>query len=306
MFLVSIGRIFKFAIQSFLRNFWLSVVTCIIFVLTLLLINISLTLNIFADKAIDSVKERIDVTIYFSDSAAEREILDVKERLMGMATVSEVIYISAEEAWQDFRESHADDPLIAESIEAVENPLPASLVVQARQLGDYPEILASLDDPAYDELIQDKDKDFEDTQKVIDRLNHIAGRLQIAGYLLSGVFILIALIVVYNTLGIMIYTHREEISIMRLVGATSWFIRGPFIMETFIYAFLASVIAMGIFYPVLSVTAPYVNSFFEGYNLNIMDYINRNLWIVFGTELIVALVVSAIASSAAIGRYLKK
>ena len=306
MFLVSIGRIFKFAIQSFLRNFWLSVVACIIFVLTLLLINISLTLNIFADKAIDSVKERIDVTIYFSDSAAEREILDVKERLMGMATVSEVIYISAEEAWQDFRESHADDPLIAESIEAVENPLPASLVVQARQLGDYPEILASLDDPAYDELIQDKDKDFEDTQKVIDRLNHIAGRLQIAGYLLSGVFILIALIVVYNTLGIMIYTHREEISIMRLVGATSWFIRGPFIMETFIYAFLASVIAMGIFYPVLSVTAPYVNSFFEGYNLNIMDYINRNLWIVFGTELIVALVVSAIASSAAIGRYLKK
>ncbi|MBU1149208.1 FtsX-like permease family protein, partial [Patescibacteria group bacterium] len=160
--------------------------------------------------------------------------------------------------------------------------------------------------PAYIDLVEDKDKDFADTQNVIDRLDHIANRLQLAGFALSGIFILIALIVVYNTLSIMIYTHREEISIMRLVGATAWFIRGPFVMEAFIYSILASIVALAIFYPVLSVISPYINSFFSGYDLNVMDYINRNLYLIFGIQLGVALFVSAISSSAAIGRYLKK
>ncbi len=281
-------------------------VTSIIFILTLLLINVSLTLNIFADKAIDTIKERIDVTIYLTDSASEKEILDIKERLLGMATVSDVSYVSAEQAWQDFIDIHENDPLLAESIEVIENPLPASLVIQARQLSDYPEILDTLEDPAYEGLIEDKDKDFEDTQNVINRLNHIVNRLQMAGYILSGVFIIIALIVLYNTLGIMIYTHREEIGIMRLVGATSWFIRGPFIMESLLYAIIASVVALGIFYPIINFIAPYINSFFSGYDLNIMNDINRNIYLIFGTEIVVALVVAGISSSAAIGRYLKK
>ncbi len=281
-------------------------VTSIIFILTLLLINVSLTLNIFADKAIDTIKERIDVTIYLTDSASEKEILDIKERLLGMATVSDVSYVSAEQAWQDFIDIHENDPLLAESIEVIENPLPASLVIQARQLSDYPEILDTLEDPAYEGLIEDKDKDFEDTQNVINRLNHIVNRLQMAGYILSGVFIIIALIVLYNTLGIMIYTHREEIGIMRLVGATSWFIRGPFIMESLLYAIIASVVALGIFYPIINFISPYINSFFSGYDLNIMNDINRNIYLIFGTEIVVALVVAGISSSAAIGRYLKK
>lgn len=306
MFFINLGRILKFALQSFVRNFWLSLVTCLIFILTLLLINISLTLNIFADKAINTVKEKIDVTIYFTDSAAEKEILNIKERLLGMATVQNVTYISKEEAWENFKQRHQDDPQIKESIEAVDNPLPASLVIQARKLSDYPEILSTFDDTAYEGLIEDKDKDFQDTQAVIDRLNHIVNRLQQAGFALSGVFILIALIVVYNTLGIMIYTHRDEINIMRLVGATAWFIRGPFIMETVIYAILASAIAIGIFYPALSFISPYINSFFSGYDLNIMDYINKNIYQIFGIEILVALVVAAISSLAAIRRYLKK
>ena len=306
MFFISLGRIFKFALQSFLRNFWLSFVTTIILILTLLLINLSLTLNLFADTAIETVKERIDVTIYFTDEASEKEVLDIKDRLLGMATVQEVEYVSKEEAWQDFIERHQDDPILSESIDEVDNPLPSSLVIQARKLSDYPEILTTLDDPSYDDLIEDKDKDFEETQQVIARLNHIATRLQQAGFGLAGLFILIALIVVYNTLSIMIYTHREEISIMRLVGATAWFIRGPFIMETLIYAVIASLGALAIFYPALSVTAPYINSFFAGYDINIMSYINSHLVMIFGVELLVALLVSAISSSAAIGKYLKK
>ena len=306
MFFVALARIIKFGFQSFWRNIWLSLVTIVILVLTLFLISLTIFLNIVADSTIESVKERIDVALYFDTVVKEKQVLDVREYLISLDEVKEVTYISKEQALQTFKEEHRDDPAIQETIEALEeNPLPSSLVIKAKTLDDYPAILSAIDSSQYSSLIEDQDKDFEDNQLVISRLSQIANRLQQGGYVISGIFISVALLVVYNTIRIMIYTHREEIGIMRLVGATNWFIRGPFVFESIFYALLASAITIAIIYPLFIAIAPYISNFFEGYNINIIDSLRQNFLMLFGIQTLVALFLSMVSSLTAMGRYLR-
>ena len=160
-----------------------------------------------------------------------------------------------------------------------------------------------LDNPDYDELIQDKN--FDDNEMVINRLSDLSRRIQRIGMIISVIFIVIAVLIIFNTIRINIYTHREEIGIMKLVGATNWFVRAPFLVESLMYAVLAVVVSMAILYPLLGVIAPQVNNFFEGYNLDLVNYFNSRFWQIVGLQLALAVLLSVLSSSIAIGKYLR-
>jgi len=163
--------------------------------------------------------------------------------------------------------------------------------------------LLVLDNPDYDELIQDKN--FDDNEMVINRLSDLSRRIQRIGMIISVIFIVIAVLIIFNTIRINIYTHREEIGIMKLVGATNWFVRAPFLVESLMYAVLAVVVSMAILYPLLGVIAPQVNNFFEGYNLDLVNYFNSRFWQIVGLQLALAVLLSVLSSSIAIGKYLR-
>lgn len=304
MFFVSIYRILKFAIQGFWRNIWLSVITIIILVLTLFLITISVGLNLLADRTITSIREKVDISVFFVPETSEKEISALKSRLDNLTEVKNIEYVSREEALRRFQLKHQGESLIEETIkELEENPLGASLIIKAHQLEYYPSILEVLDESQYEDIIQSRD--YEETEVVINRLSNITQRIKQIGFGLSLIFILIAIMVIFNTIRITIYTHREEIGIMKLVGASNWFVRLPFIVESILYALIACLITMAIFYPLLRGTAPFINNFFEGYNFDIFNYFRTNFWKILGLQIVFSIILSVLSSLVAIRKYLK-
>jgi cell division transport system permease protein len=223
-----------------------------------------------------------------------------------MSEVKELNYISASEALENFKEKNKDNPTILESLEAIgENPLGATITVKAKNLEDYPTILKSLEDEKYKDIIQDKDKDFENNQQVIQTLTRITKKINQVGLILAVVFSLVAILVVFNTIRITIYTHREEIGIMKLVGASNIFVRAPFIFESIFYGILASLICLAILYSLINTISPFLDRFFEGYSLDVVGYFNSQFWIVAGLQLLFSVFLSMVSSAIAIGRYLR-
>jgi cell division transport system permease protein len=302
--LVFIYRTIKFALQGFFRNIWLSLVTIIILVLALFSITLVAGVNMVAKQAIVSVQDKVDVSVYFKPTANEPDILNVRYRLEGLATVKSVSYTSQDEALEKFKAAHADNPRIIESLAQLEsNPLGATLIIKAKNINDYPQIMTLLDSPDYQALIQDKN--FDDNEKVINRLNSLSDKIQHIGIVVSIIFIIIAILIIFNTIRINIYTHREEIGIMKLVGASNWFIRAPFLVESFLYAGLAVVFCVVIMYPLLGLVAPQLNNFFEGNNVDLVRYFWTNIWKIVGLQFAFAVVLSVFSSGIAIGKYMK-
>ena len=301
MSLVAFSRIFRFALQNFWRNIWLSLVTIFILFLTLFSITFSTSLNIVAEKTIQAVKERIAVSVYFRQDAIEEDVRAVQEKLATMPAVKDVQYISREEALNAFRDRTQNNPIIQETIDALgENPLGATLIVKAQKIDDYPQIVTALTAPEYEKTIEDLD--FEESQKVIERLSMLSDRARAIGVIVSAIFSLVAILVLFNTIRITIYSYREEIGIMKLVGASNWFVRAPFVVESILYAIIASALCLFI---LVGVSAPYLNSFFAGYNIDLVGYLQMHFVTVIGLQLLVAVILAMLSSLFAVGRYLR-
>lgn len=304
MLLVSFLRALRFALQNFWRNIWLSVVTVFILVLTLFSVTFSAGLNVIATQAVSLVKNRVDVSIYFTEKSLEEDVRKVANELSGMPEVKEVTYISKEEALQSFREKNKDNPIIADTLDVLgTNPLGPTLVVKAKDISDFPTILAVVDKPEYSAIVQDRD--FEENQLVIERLSDITNRARQIGLIVSLVFSLIAVLVIFNTIRITIYTYREEIGIMKLVGATNAFIRAPFLIESVLYAVLASMLSMILVIPIVAVSAPYLNAFFIGYGFDLLQSFQRHFWPLFGLQLLLGVALSVVSSAIAMTRHLR-
>lgn len=287
-----------------MRNFWLSLVTIIILVLTLFSVTLVAGISVVAERAVESMHEKVDVSVYFKNEATEQDIFNVRYRLEALSQVDSVSYVSQEEALEAFKEKHKNEPLILDSLNQLDaNPLGATLRIKAKNIDDYPEILSVLENSDYDQFIQDKN--FDDNKDVIDKLSDLSSRIQRIGLIVSGIFVVIAILIIFNTIRINIYTHREEIGIMKLVGGTNWLIRAPFLIESILYAVLAVVITLAILYPLLGIVAPHVDNFFTGYNIDLSSYFDQNFWQIIGGQLIFAILLSVISSSIAIGKYMR-
>ncbi len=299
-------RVFRFAFQNVTRNAWLSVVTILFVTLALFLVSVLATVQVVGNKAIDRVLEKVDVAVFFTQNTSTEQLDAIQEQLLAREDVTQVDVITADEAYEQFRTENEDDPVIRESLEALGlNPLGPVLVIKARTLDDYPAILSLFDADALKPLIQDKARDFESKQLVIERLSTIISQLRKIGIILAGVFAFIAALVMFNTIRITIYTHREEIGIMKLVGASNTFVRLPFVIESAVYAIGASVVTALLFYPAVVVSAPTVNRFFEGYDFNLLTTYHEFLWPLTLIQLGGAVVLSILTASVAVNRYVK-
>ncbi|MFA6512477.1 MAG: permease-like cell division protein FtsX [Patescibacteria group bacterium] len=299
-------RAFLFAGQNFIRNFWLSLVTLLIMVLTLFMITTLAGVQLVSTEAIRSVENQVDVTVYFEPETPESVVFDVQEGLLADSRVEGVRFVSRTEALAEFREKNQDNPLLLDAIEALEtNPLGPTLVVKAVQLADYAEILKALETEDVSRFIQDEGRDFEETALVVERLSGITDRLRQIGLIVSSVFVLIAMMMTVNTIRIAIYTHREEIAIMKLVGATNGFIRAPFIIESLYYAVLGAIITTLLFLPMIGLVDAWLGGFFAGYELGVVELLQNNLLWFFLGQLAFAVFLSALSAAIAVGRYLR-
>lgn len=297
-------RIIKFAFQNIVRNFWLSVITVSMLVLTLLTVNILLTLNVLADTAVNSVEERIDVTVFFKEGTNPDLVAGAQASLIGLSQVRDAVRITPEEALERFREGRADDAAILSALDQVgENPFGYALIVSARDASDFPAILAALENPSFADRIEQQY--FEDYEEVIGSISRVTQSVRLLGAVLAAVFLFISVLIVINTVRVAIYIYREEISIMRLVGASSAFIRTPFWLEAAIYSFVATLLTAGIAYPVLVALERYADTFFYPANAGVLDFYLTNGLVVFGLQFLVLAFVNVLSASLAMRKYLK-
>lgn len=301
---VTVYRTSKFALHNFWRNLWLSVITVFILTLTVFTGSIVGMLNVLGQQAITAIQGKINIDIYFKPAADEQEVLAAKVWLESQPQVASVRYTSPDDAMQNFKEYHVNDENIQQVINEIDsNPLPASLTIQAKQLADYASIIQLFESSDYNDLAQDKT--FSNHQLMIDQLSDITRRIAQAGIGVSLVLVFISAMMMFNTIRIAIFTHREEVGIMKLVGATNWFIRGPFLFEALLYGLVASVLALGLLWLTVAVTSPYVNAFFSGYNFNLTVFFNQYVGLIFLLQLAAGLVLAVGSSMISIGRYLK-
>lgn len=301
--LSSFLRINKFALQNISRNFWLSIVTLSILILTLFTISFVLFMNVLSREAFEMIKNKIDINVSFKPEIAPQDVLMVKEKLEKTSYIKEIKFQSREDVLKNFQEKHQQDKTVEESLKELEkNPFGDNLIIKAEEIKDYPLILKALEQSQYKNLIAEKI--YDNNNVFLNKIDLITNKVRKLGLIVSLIFSLVAVLVMFNTIRIAIYTHSEEISIMKLVGASNWFIRSPFILESFIYAILSSVITMILLYPVLNIIEPYIGHLFD-YNFSLMAYYTVHLLQIFFWQFLGVLFLNTFASSMAITKYLK-
>ena len=305
--LTELKRIIKAGFVNFTRSGIISWAAVLVVTITLSVITTIILLNAVLHFSLDQIKDKVDVTIYFNVDAPENSILSLKQSLENLPEVSEVSYVSAADALQLFRDRHQNDyPTIQALDEIPNNPLGGYLNVKAREISQYESIANFLkgDNALVSGSTSIIDKvNYNQNKTVIDRLNNIISGAQRLGFLVTLILIVISIIITLNTIGLAIFISREEVGVMRLVGASKMRVRGPFLVEGAIYGIVATIITMIIFWPITAYLGHTMTNFL---GLNIYDYYISNLFQIFIIVLLSGVLLGIISSFIAIRKYLNK
>jgi len=300
----SFFRALRYAFKDFGRNFWLSLVTITVLILALLSVNILICLNALSARIVSVVKEKVDISIFIKPDVEQAKIANLEERLKKRPEVKEVVFVSKEAALADFKEKHKDDPKILEALKEIDkNPLADSLIVKAKSIDDYNNILSFVNLEENQQII--KYQNYTDHEKIISRVNEISKKAEEVSLAVTLVFSIIAVLIIFNAIRVSVYTRREEVAVMRLVGASSSFIRLPFILESIIYGVFAVLISFGILYLCFSLINPYLDAMLANYSFNLIQYYNQNIVLLLCAEAGAVIVLSVLSSAVALGRYLR-
>ncbi|MFH1632175.1 MAG: permease-like cell division protein FtsX [bacterium] len=303
-FVLSTLRIIRFASQNFFRNFWLSLITMSIFVLTLATVNALIFINVLGNATVESVEEKVEVSVYFEPGTSEDIVKAAQGYLFGLSQVRNVVFVEDDEALEAFTERHADDPVILASLDEVDgNPFGHALVITAWSPDDFEFILEAIETPEFEDYI--KEKDYTDYEAVIGKIRTLSNRIRLGGLILAGFFTLIAMLIIFNTIRVATYVHRDEIGIMKLVGANDWFVRGPFLLEALMYSFVATGVMAGLAFLSFRWLEPWINTYFGGIDVNIASFFIENAPIIFIGQFVALSILSLGTTWFAMRRYLR-
>lgn len=298
----SLQRIMASGWINFKRNSFMSFGATGVMALALLVFSGLIVLNFFTDQVVGFLDEKVDVSVYFQNDAKEDQILKIKTDLEELGNVRTVNYISQEQALEDFKNRHSEDRLIQDSIAELDtNPLQASLNVKAIDPSQYASIAQFLEKNSLKTVI---DKiSFYENEAAINRIRGISRTFSRGGLGVTLLLALVAVLVTFNTIRLTIYNKRQEIEIMKLVGATNWHVRGPFMVEGGLYGLFASLLALAVFYPAVYFTSNKLLSFAPEINLfnHYLGNIGQMFFLVIGAGLLMGVFSSMIA----IRRHLK-
>lgn len=303
MNLIIANRLIKSGLTNFVRNIWLSLAAASIMAITLFIISTILILYTLTALSLNNVKDKVGISAYFKNEVSNKEIQNIKAELESLPQVKSIEFIPKTVARDKFIEAHKNEPLLLETLKEFkddENPLPNSFAIKAMNLTDYAGISNILKGDRYAPFFER----VRDNSKVIDRLYKITDAITKLGIVLTIVFIIVTVMVMFNTIRLTIYNRKEEIEIMRLVGATNWYIRGPFIIEAVSYGLLATIVTSLVLFALLYFMTSRVEVFLSLQNLG--GSLIRGLFLkILMINLFASIVLGVVASTIAIRRYLR-
>lgn len=293
--------------KNFIRGGAVSAATVLIMTVTLSLIGCLIFLSALLTFTLNTIKEKVDVSVYFVTTASEADIFTVKSQLEKLPQVARVTYTSAEDSLAAFRTRHANDHLTLQALEELGgNPLDASLEVQAKDPSQYESIVSFLEaSPTLASggtSIVDR-INYAQNKEVIDRLSLAIQATREIGFAIVALFAVASVLIAFATIRLAIYIAKDEIAVMRLVGASNAYIQGPFIVTGVITGVTAASIVLVLLWPSAWYISIKTSSWFGGFN--VASYYVHHFPLVFTLLLGSGILLGAVASVLAIRKYLK-
>ncbi len=308
VFLLNIYRSIKYGFQNFGRNVFLSIATTSILVLTLFGLGFFIIINQISTEALRSIESKVDFNIYVAENVPQDTLSAFTTYVENLEEVQTVQVISKEEATQLFQERFQDNPNLLTAFQLLDsNPLPVTIRVQAVSSQDYTQIWDQVQQyPQFAEVVEssDFDEDRSTARETIDRLNSIVSTVRSIGISVIIVLAIIAVLVTYNTVRLTMYSYRNEIEIMRLVGASDNQIKGPFIVEGILFGVFGTFVAFLILFIVVFGISEPVKNFIDG-SQSISEYMLNHALFIIIAKLVVGISLGVGSSLIAINRYLK-
>jgi cell division transport system permease protein len=277
--------------------------------ITLFILLSTILLAGFLNFSLNSVKQKVDVNVYFVTTASESDILAVQKSLEALPEVASVDYTSADQALTDFQAKHANDQLTLEALDELgTNPLGASLNIRAKDPSQYAgiadflnsnnsELLSSSGSSIIDKV------NYAQNKVVIDRLTSIINSADMIGLWFAIIFIIISIIITFNTIRLAIFMSKDEISVMNLVGASNIYVKGPFVVSGVLCGLISSFIILALFGIFTFWINKYHGSYFVGFDVfqYYIDHFIKIVFIICGAGVLFG----SVASYLAVHKYLK-
>ena len=307
MFWTKLKRILRTGFFNFWRDSTVSLASVLVMMVTLLVIGLISFSSAILDTTLTELRNKIDINVTFITSANEEDILDIKHTIESLPEVLLVTYVSRDEALALFKARHSSDQSILSALDELgENPLGAVLNIRARDPSQYASVAEFLESgdvlSSAGLTIIDRINYFQN-KVAIDKLTRIIASADRLGFALALFFAIISVLIAFNTIRLTIYLARDEISVMRLVGASTTYIRGPFVVVGIIYGVVAGLLTLLLLLPLTYWLGSTTESFFIGFN--IFSYYLRHFLEIAFIVMVSGVFIGALSSALAIRKYLK-
>ncbi len=304
---ITFWRIVYTGIVNFFRNASLAIAAMAVMVVTLTIILLSLVVNTTLSGTIAQITDKIDVSVYLKDDVSANERTAFIDRIEGLPNVASTKYLSKDDALEAYRQENASNQELLQAINQTDNPLPATIRVKPEDLNKVQDIQKFLEQKENKELQSEEPSYSGDRKEAIDKISHAANMLQRVGIAGIVLFAVISVLIIFNTIQMAIFNRRDELAIMRLLGANTWYIRGPFVVESVIYGVVSGLIS------ILIIKSLFIASSgtLEASSLGLLDigyaqrYFNDHFWLLLLAQLAIGVAIGASSSIIATRRYLK-
>jgi cell division transport system permease protein len=304
--LITFSRIIRTGVTNFVRNAWLSIAAMAVMIITLTIVLFSVVTNATFSNTIAQITSKIDVSVYLKDSAQPAQVQGLISDLRGLPNVAGVTYLDKLQALEAYKQQNAGNTQLLSAINATDNPIPATIRVKPHDLNKIPEIQKALEQKRFGPLI-DQISYNGDRKAAIDKIAHATNLVKRAGIVAVAVFGIISVLIIFNTIQMAIFNRRDELTIMRLLGASTSYIRGPFVVEAITYGVISALVSILLIHSLFVASS----SALQATSLGLLDinyaatYFNSHFVQLLIMQLVLGILIGAASSTVATRRYLK-
>jgi cell division transport system permease protein len=304
---ITAERIIKNGFVNFGRNIWLAIAAIAMMAITLTILLFAIIANATFTHTINDLTSHIDIVEYLKDDVTPAQRNGQITQLKNLPNVKSIQYTTKEQALKSYEQLNVNNPTLLAAISETDNPLPASITIKPLDPNKIQDIQNFLDKPAQKSLQSDPTSYSGDRKAAIDKITSATHFFQQAGIAGIAVFIVISMLIIFNTIRMAIFNRRDELIIMRLLGASTAFIRGPFVVETMLYGAVAASISLVVCWSLFKVAS----STLQASSLGLLDinyssnYFNKHLISILTIQIAVGILIGAASSGIATRRYLR-
>jgi len=304
---ITLLRILHTGTVNFIRNASLAIAAMAVMIVTLTIVLFSLIANATFSNTISQITNKIDISVYLKDSVTPVQSSQLVTELKSLPNAQTVTYLSKDQVLKLYQQQNATNQQLQSAIDQTSNPLPATIHVKPRDLNKIGDIRTFLNQPSVTALQSDPPSYSGNLKQAIDNITHATNVLREIGIIAVIVFAVVSALIIFNTIQMAIFNRRDEIQIMRLLGASTTYIRGPFIVESAIYGILSAVVSILIINSIFIAAS----STLQATTLGLLDigyattYFDNRFWGFLGMQLLVGILIGTVSSIIATKRFLK-